>query len=91
VLSSPLRLIEISQIRRCLISLGRHQQAVRAKEVIFFADDEVRVAFLTPKFRPLHHLFGNAPVLPIGCPWPRQYIIKDGGEFMNVSVPVKLV
>src|SRR5205807_9880351 len=36
---SLLRLFEISQIRRRLVLLGRHQEAVRAQEIIFLADD----------------------------------------------------
>src|SRR5207237_3553933 len=36
---SLLRLLEISQIRRRLVLLGGHQQAVRAEEIVFLADD----------------------------------------------------
>src|SRR5438876_5142749 len=80
---SLLRLVEISQIRGRLILLGGHQQAVRAEEIVFLADDNVCVAFLAPGFGPLLRLFRNAPVLPVGGPWSRQGIIDHGGEDMN--------
>src|SRR5882762_3008999 len=41
-----LRLLEIAQIGRCLVLLGRHQIAVRAQEIAVLADAYQRVVFL---------------------------------------------
>src|SRR5712691_520382 len=50
--SSLLRLLEISQIRRSLAFLGRHQQAIGAQHVALRADKEVIVVLGTIDFAP---------------------------------------
>src|SRR5580704_4495313 len=77
---SLLRLLEISQIRRQLVLLGGHQEAVRAQQIVFRADEDVVVAVLAPGFGPLHRLFGKAHVLPVGGPRPRQGMVDHGGK-----------
>src|SRR5947209_5210081 len=43
---SLLRSFEIFQIGRCLIFLCRHQEAIRAQEVVFLANDNIHVALI---------------------------------------------
>src|SRR5258708_23422567 len=53
----PLRslphLIEVSQIRRRLVLAGRHQQAIRAHEIVFLADGELLVVLAAIIFGPV--------------------------------------
>src|SRR5258708_37012665 len=53
VLPSFLRLLEISQIRRRLVLLGGHQEAIRAQHVALLADDEMRVVLGTRHLDPV--------------------------------------
>jgi hypothetical protein len=49
---SLLRVFEISQIRRRLILPGGHQQPIPAQPIVFFTDDNIRVALFAIKFGP---------------------------------------
>ena len=51
--SSLLLLFEISRIRRRLILAGRHQQSIAAQIVVFAADHDLPIIFITNEFGPL--------------------------------------
>src|SRR6202051_302803 len=74
--SSLPSLIEIFQIRRRLVLLDRHQHPVRAPEIHFLADKDMRVALAAAVLGPNHVL--DAAVVLDGRPWPRQGIIHRG-------------
>src|SRR5215831_6783485 len=42
---SLLCLLEVAQVRRGLVPSGRHQQPIRAEEIVFLAEDDLVVAF----------------------------------------------
>src|SRR5438552_2852119 len=43
---------EVPRIGRRLVLLGRHQEPVRAQEIIFLADHDLRIAFVEVVLRP---------------------------------------
>src|SRR5438105_2347705 len=58
------RLVEISQIRRRLILFDRHQEAVRAEEIVLLADNNVDVVLDADVFPPPDRSLGcNATVV----------------------------
>src|SRR5260370_8222962 len=76
--SSLLRLLEISQIRRRLILLGRHQESFRAQEVIFLADDDLGVALGARGSAPVRISLRAAPKCLVDAPGPRQGLVAHG-------------
>ena len=47
------RLLEVSQIRRRLPLLERHQEAIRAHVIAFLADEDLRIVLRTNGFGPV--------------------------------------
>src|SRR5262245_7438324 len=88
--SSPLRLLEIRQIRRRLILPGRHQLAVTAKVVVLLADEHMGVALgadvVFPDRTRIRFAVGSL-LLGIG---PRQRVVDDG-DLVPEDVAVALV
>src|SRR5579863_1191694 len=82
------RLIEVFQIRRRLILLDRHQEAVRAPEIDLLADDDVRVALAAAVLGPDHVL--GATIALHRRPGPRQRIV-DSGHLVVQDVWIGLV
>ena len=70
--ASPLRLLEISQIRWRLVFLGRHQEAFGAQEIVLFANDNLRVVLGAIRFGPVRTRIRVAPVSFVHRPGPRQ-------------------
>jgi hypothetical protein len=70
--ASPLRVLEISQIRRRLVLLGRHQEAIGAQEIVFFANHDLRVVLGAIRFGPVRTRIRVAPVSFVHRPGPRQ-------------------
>ena len=87
---SLLRSFEISQIGRCLILLCRHQEAIRAQEIVFLANDDIHVAFGTVLFHPDRMRVGISLKGLVDTPWPRQSVIEDG-DFVMEDVRIVLV
>src|SRR5262245_25094738 len=81
--SSPRRLLEISQIRRRLAFLGRHQQAVRTQEVILIADHDLAVAFVADAFAPAWTRIRVAPEGLVHAPRLRQGVVEHGNLIMK--------
>jgi hypothetical protein len=75
--ASLLRLLfEISQVWWRLILLGRHQEPIRASEIVFSADHDVRVALAATCFRPPWTRIWVAPKYLVDAPRPRQSVIE---------------
>src|SRR5881396_2725185 len=55
------RLLEIAQIRRCLVLFGGHQESFRAQEIVFLADDDLRVALGAKSLAPVWMRIRVAP------------------------------
>ena len=85
-----LRLFEISQIGRCLILLCRHQEAIRAQEVVFLANDNIHVALIAVLFHPDRMRIGISLKGLVDTPWPRQSVIEDR-DFVMEDVWIALV
>src|SRR3984957_1453359 len=82
-LSSPLRWLEISQIGRRLIFLGRHQKAVRAQEIVFLPDGDLRVVLGRIKFSPVRPRVRIVHVFLVDRPRTRQGMIDRGDLVMQ--------
>src|SRR6266700_888901 len=82
--SSPLRLFEISQIRRQLPLLGRHQVAIGAEHISLVADFDVVVVLATIVLLPDRSLLVRlATVGLVDRPRTRQCMINDGDVVME--------
>src|ERR1700736_1081437 len=78
---SLLRRLEISQIGRRLILLGRHQNPVAAEEIVFLAEDDLAVALGDVILRPVRARVLAAHVFLVDRPRARQGVV-DGGELV---------
>src|SRR6266849_9188928 len=71
--------LEISQIRRCLIFLCRHKQAIRTQVVRLLANRDMGIVFGANILTPPDRLVGDeAMIVPRDHPWPRQSIVNGG-------------
>src|SRR6516164_382510 len=68
---SPACRLKISQIRRRLAFLGRHQEPIPTQEVVFLADDDLGVVLRRIKLRPVETRGGIADVPLVHSPRPR--------------------
>src|SRR5262249_27077378 len=85
------RSIEVSQIRRRLILLDRHQEAIGAQEVVFLADDNVNIIFSTDVLSPPDWLVRRyAAVILDDRPGARQRIV-DRGDFIMEKIEIGFV
>src|SRR5260221_468101 len=80
---SLLRLLEISQIGRRLILLGRHQEPFRAHEIVFRADDDLVVALGARRSAPVRKWLRAAPKCLVDAPRPRQGVVENGDLVMQ--------
>src|SRR5260370_30267163 len=79
--------LEIARIRRRLIFLGRHQQAIPAQEVVFLADDDLQVALAAIQLGPARTRIRVAPKCLVDAPRPRQGVVEHGDLVMkNVRI-----
>ncbi len=69
------RLNEISQIRRRLIPLGRHQEPIPAQEIIFLADFDLRIGFVRIVLGPVRARIWVEDVFLVDRPRARQGIV----------------
>src|SRR5262245_66615457 len=88
-LSSSRILIEISQVRRWLVLLLRHEQAVATDEVDLLVDGDIGVGFDAVVLLP-RDVLGTPPVVLHHSPWPRQRVV-DGGHLIVEDVGIGLV
>src|SRR5262249_9509954 len=84
-----LRRLEVSQVRRRLILLDRHQVAVAAHHVIVLADPDVMIVLGAMVEIP-DHIAAFALILLGNGPGPRERIV-DGGDLVEQDVLVRLV
>jgi hypothetical protein len=89
-LPSLLRSFEIPQIGRCLILLCGHQEAVRAQEVVFLANDNIHVVLIAILFHPDRTRVGVALKGLVDASRPRQSVIDDR-DFIMEDVWIVLV
>src|SRR5579859_2203359 len=68
-------LLEISQIRRGLVLLDRHQEAVGAECVFLPADTDQHAAFTAIAYYPARTRIGAVHVLLVHGPGPRQRMV----------------
>src|SRR5215467_3269915 len=91
VSSSLPGLVEISQIWRRLILFDRHQEAVRAEEIILLADNNVDVVLDADVFPPPDRSLGcNATVVFDHGPGTCESIV-DHGDFVVQDVRISPV
>ena len=81
--ASLLGLLEIPQIRRRLIFLGRHQQPLPAQVIVLGADDDLVVAFGAGGLDPVRPRFRALAELPVDTPGTGQGMIEHGDFFME--------
>src|SRR5260370_21957882 len=74
-LPSLLCLPEVAQIRRGLVPPSRHQQPVRAEEIVFLAEDDLVVAFGAVIFGPPRMWVRVASIGLVDRPRPRQSMV----------------
>src|SRR5260370_35007768 len=84
-LSSLLCLLEIPQIGRRLIPLGRHQRALRAQHVGFLADDNLLSGFGARDAAPVWIGIRVALERLVDAPGPGKGMI-EGGDFISRRV-----
>src|SRR5207249_11441923 len=84
---SLLRLIEISQIRRRLVFLCRHQEAVETEHVILPANADVVVAFTANVFDPDRSRIGISAVSLFHRPGTCQGVV-DRGDLVVKKIPI---
>src|SRR5215467_5421946 len=83
--------LEIAQIRRRLIFLCGHEQAIRAQVVRLLANRHMGIVFGADILTPPDRLVGNdTMVVPRDHPRPRQGIV-DGGDLVMEQVGVGAV
>src|SRR5579883_2278805 len=76
----PIVLLEIAQIGRRLVLLGRHQVAVAAEEIVLLADADMIIALAADHVgKPDRFVADHAPVGLIDDPRPGQRMV-DGGD-----------
>src|SRR5262249_41109908 len=75
--ASVARRLEISQIRRPLILLGGHQQAIGADHVILVADADMQVVFRADHLFPHWPRIGVTPVLLLCGPRLGEGVVDD--------------
>src|SRR5579871_6987677 len=81
---SSLVFLEISQIRRRLVFLCRHEQPVGTQIVGLFANRHVGVIFGAHVLAPPDRLVGDdAMIVPRDHPWARQGIVNGGNLVMK--------
>src|SRR5262249_28946304 len=85
--SSLLRLFEKSQVRRLLALLGGHQQTLGAEEIVFLANEDLRIVLDANRFRPLRQWIAIANVSLVDSPRPRQRVV-DHREFVVQEVRI---
>src|SRR5215813_7327573 len=86
LMSSLLRQVEIAQIRRRLILLDRHQEAVGAEEIVLLADDDMNIVFHADVLAPPDRSLGGDAAVVLGDgPRTRQRIV-DHGDFVMQNV-----
>ena len=68
---------EISQVRRRSILLGGHEKTVRAQEIVFLADEDLRVVLGAADFGLFRPWMGVANVFLVDGPGPRQRLVDD--------------
>src|SRR6202023_2211209 len=73
--SSLARLLEISQIGRRLVLLGRHQEPIPAQEIVLLADGDLPVAFGNIILRPDRTRIRVAHVFLVDGPRARQGMV----------------
>ena len=83
-------MVEIPQVRRRLILLGGHQVTVRAREIVFCANENLRVVLGAADFGPLRPWIGVANVFLVDDPRSRQGIV-DYRHFVMQDVWIGLV
>src|SRR5258708_4642648 len=84
------RLIEISRVRRRLVLAGRHQQTIRAHEIILLADRELLVVLAAIILGPVRTRILIAHVFLVDGPRSRQGMV-DHGNFVMKDVGIDLV
>src|SRR5262245_36607382 len=77
------RLFEISQIRRRLPLLGRHEKAIPAQHVVLLADDDMIVGLGTVLLIPGGKALLTSPVVLHDRPGTRQRIVDHGDLVMG--------
>src|SRR5580693_7530232 len=82
------RPLEISQVRRRLVALARHQHAVGAEEIVLLADQDMVIVLRAVPLEP--DLPGVAPVGLGDGPWPGQRVV-DGGDLVVQNAGVGAV
>src|SRR5258708_37324617 len=83
--------LEISQIRRCLIFLCGHEQAIRTQVVRLLANRHMGIVFGANILAPPDRLVGDdAMIVPRDHPRPRQGIV-NGGNLVTEQVGVGAV
>src|SRR5262249_46290816 len=88
---SPLRLLEILQVRRRLVLLRRHQVAVGADVVDLLADADMRIVLGADRLAPPDSLPARGATIVLGDgPGPRQGVV-DGGDLVVQQVHIALV
>jgi hypothetical protein len=83
-------LLEVSEIGRRLILLGRHQEPIPAQPIVFLADDNIHVALNARRFAPLWTRIGIAPISLVYAPRPRQGMVEHG-DFVMKNARIGLV
>src|SRR5262249_49664838 len=72
---SLLCLLEVAQVRRGLVPPGRHQQPVRAEEIVFLTEDDLVVAFRAVVLAPDRMRIRVASIGLVDRPRPRQGMV----------------
>src|SRR5215510_7317575 len=90
VLPLVLRWCEISKIRRRLIFLRRHQDAVGAQHVALAADLDMGVVLGADALAPDRARVLRAAIFLGRAPWARERVV-DGGDLHDENVRIGLV
>jgi hypothetical protein len=69
-----------------LILLGGHQKTVRAQEIVFVSDEDLRVVLGAADFGAFRLWIGVANAFLVDGPGPRQRIVDDR-DFVIQDVP----
>src|SRR6266853_3716776 len=70
------RLLEIPQIRRCLVLFGGHEQPIPAQEIVLRANDDLVVALCAGREAPVRMGVGVAPECLVDAPRPRKGVVE---------------
>ena len=90
ILPLLLRRLEITQIGRCLILLGRHQEPIPALEIVFLADDDLGVVLGIIKLGPFRTQIRIVHVSFVHSPRLRQSMV-DRCDFVMKDIRIGLV